>query len=60
MVDSLATAKPDKGTIERAFEEEVQDKDGVKHRLGELVQGKRTCLVFIRHYCQLPCRLAQR
>jgi predicted dithiol-disulfide oxidoreductase (DUF899 family) len=34
--------------------EEIYDKDGNKHVLGELIAGKRTLLVFIRHFCSSP------
>lgn len=29
----------------------VYDRDGATHQLGELVRGKRSALIFIRHFC---------
>lgn len=35
-----------------AFKVEVYDREGKTHALGELVKGKRTVLIFIRHFCK--------
>lgn len=47
-----AKAPVDKAIIDRAAQVEVLDKHGAKHRLADLIAGKRTCLVFIRHFCK--------
>lgn len=49
-----ARTRPGSDVIHEAREQEVLDKDGRKHRLGDLISGKRTCLVFIRHFCEPP------
>jgi hypothetical protein len=37
-----------------ALEIDVFDRDGKAQKLGELTEGKRTVLVFIRHFCKVP------
>jgi hypothetical protein len=36
-----------------ALEVDVFDRDGKAQTLGELAKGKRTMLVFIRHFCKM-------
>ena len=50
--DTHARAIPDEAVICQALGEEVVDKEGAVHKLGDLIDGKRTCLVFIRHFCE--------
>jgi hypothetical protein len=45
------SALPDSDTIQAIRKEEVYDKEGRKHVLGELMADRRTLLVFIRHFC---------
>ena len=37
--------------LEAASSVEIFDQDGKKSTFGELIQGKRTVAVFIRHFC---------
>lgn len=39
-----------------AYAVEVYDRTGNKQPLGALVEGKRTLLVFTRHFCKLNCQ----
>ncbi|WVR05083.1 hypothetical protein IAU60_002095 [Kwoniella sp. DSM 27419] len=43
--------------IQRAFQEEIVDKDGNKLTLGQLVKDKRVVLVFIRHFWCSNCQM---
>lgn len=55
-VNNMASANqsiPSSETISRITTEEVFDQDGQSDDLGSLIQGKRTCLIFIRHFCTL-------
>lgn len=45
-------AVPAEDVVNRLSAEEVLDEDGKSHNLGELIRGRRTCLVFIRHFCR--------
>lgn len=40
--------------LQQAYQVEIVDKEGQKHILGDLVKGKKTALIFIRHYCGSP------
>lgn len=39
--------------LSQALKIDVHDQQGKTTALGELVAGKRTALVFIRHFCKL-------
>ena len=44
---------------------EIYDKDGHEHLLGDLVKGKKTAILFVRHFCEramyvLICRKLMR
>lgn len=58
---SSATQSPDTSSprsppsaeeLSDAFKIEVYDHEGKTHALGELVKGKRSVLIFIRHFCK--------
>lgn len=44
--------KPTPETLVEARQVELQDKDGVTHTFGELTNGKKTVVIFIRHFCE--------
>ena len=45
-----APLSPD--AIEQALNAQVVDKEGRSHQFGDLVQGRRTAVVFVRHWCE--------
>jgi len=49
-VDARAPVSPDE--LSQALAIEVYDREGKTIQLGELVKGKRTALIFIRHFCK--------
>ncbi|KAL5115149.1 hypothetical protein ACEQ8H_006985 [Pleosporales sp. CAS-2024a] len=53
---SDARRPPTAEELSQAFKVDVYDKDGKMSALGDLVQGKRTALVFIRHYWCKNCQ----
>jgi hypothetical protein len=50
-------ALPTPEVLASISKEEIYDSQGKKHALGELIAGKRTLLVFIRHFCMSPLRV---
>jgi hypothetical protein len=44
-------ALPTTEVLQTISKEVIYDKNGNQHALGELMAGKRTLLVFIRHFC---------
>jgi hypothetical protein len=44
-------ALPTPEVLRTISQEAIYDKHGDQHTLGELIAGKRTLLVFIRHFC---------
>lgn len=37
--------------VKEALAVEIFDKDGQKHILGDLTKGKKTAVLFVRHFC---------
>lgn len=48
---SKAHAPPSPEELAEAFKIDVYDAEGKTHPLGDLVKGKRSILIFTRHYC---------
>lgn len=46
---------PTSEELKEAFAVEVYDRAGDKKRLGDLIEGKRSILIFTRHFCE-PAR----
>ena len=38
--------------VKEALAVEIYDKDGHKHVIGDLVKGKKTAILFVRHFCE--------
>jgi hypothetical protein len=43
---------PTSEELKEAFAVEVYDRVGAKKRLGDLIEGKRSILIFTRHFCE--------
>lgn len=43
---------PTSEELKEAFAVEVYDHSGDKKRLGDLIEGKRSILIFTRHFCE--------
>jgi hypothetical protein len=41
-----------RNTLSQALEVDVYDHEGKTEKLGNLIKGKRTVLIFIRHFCE--------
>jgi hypothetical protein len=50
--ESEARIPPAPNELAQALKVEVYDKEGKTHTLGSLMNGKRTALIFIRHFCE--------
>ena len=48
---SVAQAPPTFDELQEAFSVEVFDRAGVKKTLGDIINGKRSILIFTRHFC---------
>jgi hypothetical protein len=51
-VNSEARALPTADELAQALKVEVYDNKGKSTPLGELANGQRTALIFIRHFCK--------
>jgi hypothetical protein len=49
-VDARAPVSPEE--LSQALAVEVYDRAGKTIQLGELIKGKRTALIFVRHFCK--------
>jgi hypothetical protein len=47
-----ARVLPTSEELKEAFAVEVYDRVGAKKRLGDLIEGKRSILIFTRHFCE--------
>jgi hypothetical protein len=47
-----ARVLPTSEELKEAFAVDVYDRVGAKKRLGDLIEGKRSILVFTRHFCE--------
>ena len=53
-IDSVgARTLPTPDELAKALEIEVHDRTGAKTPLADLVKGKRSILIFTRHFCTL-------
>ena len=50
-VDARAPSTSDE--LKEAFQIEIYDRAGQKKALGDVIEGKRSVLIFTRHFCRL-------
>jgi hypothetical protein len=50
-MSSPAQSTPGREAVASLSAVQVFDQDGQKLNLGQLIHGKRVCLIFIRHFC---------
>jgi hypothetical protein len=55
--ESEARTPPTADELSQAQKVEVYDEEGQTHVLGDLMNGKRTALIFVRHFC-MPSKIS--